>query len=74
LPAITATEARATLYLLDEVASRINPYQTSPLGKKLVGDLAGMYSRRINVQHRLVCQIIEQEKIVKVLRMWSRYE
>lgn len=53
---------------------RVNPYQNPPPFEKLIGDLAGMYSRRINVQHRLVYQIIEQEKVVKVLRMWSHYE
>lgn len=51
-----------------------NPYQNPPPYEKLVGDLAGAYSRRINIQHRLVYQVIEQEKIVKVLRMWTHYE
>jgi Txe/YoeB family toxin of toxin-antitoxin system len=53
---------------------RLDPFQNPPPYEKLVGDLAGMYSRRINVQHRLVYQVIEQEKIVRVLRMWSHYE
>ncbi len=44
------------------------------LNEKLVGDLAGAYSRRINVQHRLVYEVIEPEKIVKVIRMWTHYE
>lgn len=52
----------------------INPYQNPPPYEKLVGDLAGAYSRRINIQHRLVYQVLETEKIVKVLRMWSHYE
>ena len=51
-----------------------NPYQNPPPYEKLVGDLAGAYSRRINIQHRLVYQLLEAEQIVKVLRMWSHYE
>jgi Txe/YoeB family toxin of toxin-antitoxin system len=51
-----------------------NPFQNPPPYEKLVGDLSGTYSRRINIQHRLVYEVIEAEKIVKVLRMWSRYE
>lgn len=51
-----------------------DPFQNPPPFEKLVGDLAGAYSRRINIQHRLVYQIYEEEKTVKVLRMWSHYE
>ena len=51
-----------------------NPLQNPPAFEKLVGDLQGLYSRRINIQHRLVYEIFEQEHIVRVLRMWSRYE
>ena len=51
-----------------------NPFQNPPAYEKLVGDLAGAYSRRINIQHRLVYQVIEADKTVKVLRMWSHYE
>jgi toxin YoeB len=51
-----------------------NPYQNPPLYEKLVGDLAGAYSRRINIQHRLVYQVLEDQNIVKVLRMWTHYE
>jgi Txe/YoeB family toxin of toxin-antitoxin system len=51
-----------------------NPYQTPPPFEKLIGDLSGAYSRRINIQHRLVYQIIDDEKTVKVIRMWSHYE
>lgn len=51
-----------------------NPYQTPPPFEKLVGDLSGAYSRRINIQHRLVYQIYDSDKIVKVIRMWSHYE
>lgn len=58
--------------LLDII--RQNPYQNPPPYEKLVGDLSGAYSRRINIQHRLVYQILEQEKIVKILRLWTHYE
>jgi toxin YoeB len=51
-----------------------NPYQTPPSFEKLIGDLSGAYSRRINRQHRLVYQILVDEKIVKVIRMWSHYK
>ena len=51
-----------------------NPYQTPPSCEKLVGDLAGAYSRRINIQHRLVYEIVEDIQTVKVLRMWTHYE
>ncbi|ESS73448.1 addiction module antitoxin [Methyloglobulus morosus KoM1] len=51
-----------------------NPYQTPPPYEKLVGDLSGAYSRRINIQHRLVYQVLETEQAVKVLRMWTHYE
>ncbi len=53
---------------------RENPFQNPPPDEKLVGDLAGAYSRRINIQHRLVYQVLEAEHTVKVLRMWSHYE
>ena len=51
-----------------------DPFQTPPGFEKLVGDLKGAYSRRINIQHRLVYQIFEEERVVKVLRMWTHYE
>ncbi|WP_250121491.1 Txe/YoeB family addiction module toxin [Chroococcidiopsis sp. CCMEE 29] len=51
-----------------------NPFQNPPPYEKLVGDLAGAYSRRINIQHRLVYQVIENLHTVKVLRMWTHYE
>jgi len=53
---------------------RDNPYQSPPFYEKLVGDLAGAFSRRINIQHRLVYEVIDSEKIVKVIRMWTHYE
>jgi Txe/YoeB family toxin of toxin-antitoxin system len=58
--------------LLDILAK--NPYQNPPSYEKLVGDLAGAYSRRINIQHRLVYQVLDSIKTVKVLRMWTQYE
>lgn len=57
------------LKLLEE-----NPLQAPPPFKKLVGDLAGAYSRRINIQHRLVYEILDEIKTVKVLRMWTHYD
>jgi len=53
---------------------RKNPYQAPPSFEKLVGDLAGAYSRRINIQHRLIYQILNDEKVVKIIRMWTHYE
>ena len=51
-----------------------NPYQTPPPFEKLRGDLEGAVSRRVNIQHRLVYQVLEKRKIVKVIRMWTHYE
>ncbi len=51
-----------------------NPYQTPPPFEKLVGDLSGACSRRISIQHRLVYQVLDDAKVVKVLRMWTHYE
>ncbi|MDP3973171.1 MAG: Txe/YoeB family addiction module toxin [Candidatus Nanopelagicales bacterium] len=58
--------------LLDVVAD--NPFNNPPPYEKLVGDLNGCYSRRINLQHRLVYEVLESERIVRVLAMWSHYE
>ena len=63
------TKAQALLALLEE-----NPYQTPPPFEKLVGDLSGACSRRISIQHRLVYQVLEDTRTVKVLRMWTYYE
>lgn len=52
----------------------IDPLKNPPRFEKLMGDLAGAYSRRINIQHRLVYQVLEDERIIKVLRMWTHYE
>ena len=51
-----------------------DPYQTPPSYEKLIGDLKGAYSRRINIQHRIVCQIFEDQKVIKIIRMWTHYE
>ena len=51
-----------------------NPHQNPPCYEKLVGDLSGAYSRRINIQHRLAYQVLEDIQTLKVIRMWSRYE
>ena len=51
-----------------------DPFQKPPPYEKLVGDLAGAYSRRINIQHRLVYEVFAEERVVRVLRMWSPYE
>jgi Txe/YoeB family toxin of toxin-antitoxin system len=53
---------------------RENPHQTPPPFEKLLGVLSGAYSRRINIQHRLVYQVIADKKVVKVIRMWTHYE
>ena len=53
---------------------KANPFQNPPPYEKPVGDLSGAYSRRINIQHRLVYEVLEDQKIIKVLRMWSHYE
>lgn len=62
-------KAEALLGILAE-----NPFQTPPPFEKLIGDLSGACSRRINIQHRLVYEVIESERVVKVIRMWTHYE
>lgn len=62
-------KARALLAVVAE-----NPFQNPPPYEKLAGDLAGAYSRRINIQHRLVYEVLQPERTVKVLRMWTHYE
>lgn len=52
----------------------VNPFQNPPPYEKLVGDLSGAYSRRINIQHRLVYQVLEDVETVKIIRMWTHYE
>ena len=58
--------------LLDIIAK--NPYQIPPPYEKLIGDLAGACSRRINIQHRLVVQVYDAERVIKVVRMWTHYD
>ena len=68
----TAGLKNKALELLAVLAA--DPFQNPPPYEKLVGDLAGAYSRRINIQHRLVYEIFAKERVVRVLRMWSHYE
>jgi toxin YoeB len=70
---LTATNLRPKAEALLELL-REGPYRTPPPYEKLVGDLTGAYSRRINVQHRLVYQVLDKERVVKILRMWTHYE
>ena len=63
------TKAKALIDVIRE-----NPYQTPPSYEKLVGDLQGLYYRRINLQHRLVYQVLEEEKTVKIISLWTHYE
>ena len=63
------TKAQELLTIIQE-----NPFQNPPPYEKLVGDLSGAYSRRINIQHRLVYEVLAEQRVVKVLRMWSHYE
>lgn len=80
----TKTAVKDISYLkaahLDEKAKalidilRENPYKTPPSYEKLVGDLEGLYSRRINIKHRLVYQVYEAEKTVKIVSLWTHYE
>ncbi|WOD08291.1 Txe/YoeB family addiction module toxin [Marinomonas sp. GJ51-6] len=63
------SKAQERLNLLSE-----NPFKKPPPLEALVGDLSGAYSRRINIQHRLVYQVLETDKVIKVLRLWTHYE
>lgn len=70
---LAASGLKANAQELLEIIAK-NPLQNPPAFEKLVGDLAGAYSRRINIQHRLVYQILRKDKAVKILRMWTHYE
>jgi Txe/YoeB family toxin of toxin-antitoxin system len=70
---LSASNLKSKAEKLLEILRR-DPLQVPPPFEKLVGDLSGAYSRRINIQHRLVYEIIEAEKTVKILRMWTHYE
>ena len=63
---------KSVMELLDVL--RNDPFQNPPPYEKLLGDLSGKYSRRINIQHRLVYEVFVEEKIVRILRMWTHYE
>ena len=63
---------KSVIELLDVL--RKDPFQNPPPYEKLLGDLSGKYSRRINIQHRLVYEVFEEQKIVRILRMWTHYE
>ncbi len=64
-----ATKARELIELISE-----NPFASPPPYEVLIGDLKGAYSRRINIQHRLVYQVLEDDRIIKILRLWTHYE
>ena len=70
---IAAAGLRPKAEKLLEILSR-NPFQSPPPCEKLMGDLSGAYSRRINIQHRLVYQVMEEIRTVKVVKMWTHYE
>jgi toxin YoeB len=70
---IAAAGLRQKAEKLLEILSQ-NPFQTLPPFEKLIGDLSGAYSRRINIQHRLIYQVLEERRTVKVIRMWTHYE
>jgi Txe/YoeB family toxin of toxin-antitoxin system len=70
---LSSTDLRSKAEALLEIL-REDPFQSPPRFHRLVGDLAGAYSRRINIQHRLVYQVLEKERVVKILRMWTHYE
>ncbi|HYT31470.1 MAG TPA: Txe/YoeB family addiction module toxin [Thermoanaerobaculia bacterium] len=70
---IARSDLRDKAEALLEILRR-NPYETSPPFEKLVGDLAGAFSRRINIHHRLLYQVLDKERTVKVIRMWTHYE
>lgn len=70
---LASSELRYKAETLLEIL-RTNPWQNPPAYEKLVGNLAGAYSRRINIQHRLVYEVLTDAQTVKVLRMWTHYE
>ncbi|NOY62502.1 MAG: Txe/YoeB family addiction module toxin [Gammaproteobacteria bacterium] len=70
---LSASGLKKKAQILLELVKK-NPYQNPPPYEKLVGDLSGAYSRRINIQHRLVYQVYENEKVIKIIRLWTHYE
>lgn len=73
IPKLKAAKLDKKAKALIEVI-RTNPYQTPPPYEKLVGDLAGAYSRRINIKHRLVYEVLEEKQTVKIISLWTHYE
>ena len=70
---LAASDLKSKAQELLDVLAR-DPFQNPPPFEKLVGDLAGAYSRRVNIQHRIVYEVFAKQKIVRVLRMWTHYE
>ena len=70
---VASTNLRPNIERLLEIL-KVDPFQNPPPYEKLIGDLAGLYSRRINIKHRLVYQVIEEQRVVKLLRLWTHYE
>ncbi len=70
---IATTGLKKKVQFLLEIIS-VDPFQNAPPYEKLIGDLTGAYSRRINIQHRLVYQVLRKKKVVKIIRMWTHYE
>lgn len=70
---IAAAGLRPNVEKLLQILSE-NPFQISPPFEKLIGDLSGAYSRRINIQHRLIYQVLQDFNVVKIIRMWTHYE
>ena len=73
VPKLKAAHLDGKVKALIEII-KVNPFQNPPSYKKLVGDLSGLYSRRINAQHRLVYEVVEEAQTIKILSMWSHYE
>lgn len=73
IPNLKAAKLEKKVKALIEVI-RVNPYQTPPPYEKLQGDLQGAYSRRINIKHRLVYEVLEAEQTVKIISLWTHYE
>ena len=75
-PVLRGTANRNSALVLELIKGKRSrdPFQTPPPFHKLAGDLEGSYSRRINILHRLVYQVLEKERVVKVLRLWTHYE
>jgi toxin YoeB len=69
---IAASGLKENVIRLLKILER-NPFQSPPRFEKLLGDLQGAYSRRINIHHRLIYQVLEKERVVKILRMWTHY-